>query len=247
MRMYLTGTWKLIRAIKWKNKRKKERGDPKVKMLEDIKHDWDEIAHHLKEWNGKQKILRDEWKVCPENGYSIEDNWIAPASDASGNWGWGAVCEYGFAYGEWEKDEKELKIHIKEGLGLFALIAIFGEELCKERYKLTLRCDNQSVTSALAKGRAKDRDLAIVMRLIVGAMIRAGTMLKFWKTGARREVTVEYIRSKENKLADALSRGATNEFTAITNKISSFQAIRKQLCREDEMRWESVVGKITGN
>jgi hypothetical protein len=121
------------------------------------------------------------------------------------------------------------------------------ERVDKERYKLTLRCDNQSVTSALAKGRAKDRDLAIVMRLIVGAMIRAGTMLKFWKTGARREVTVEYIRSKENKLADALSRGATNEFTAITNKIPSFQAIRKQLCREDEMRWESVVGKITGN
>ena len=108
LRMYLTNTWRMIRAIKYKNKRNRRQENPRVKMLEDIQHDWGEIMHHLKGWNGKQRILRDEWKVCPENGYSIEDNWIAPASDASGNWGWGAVCEYGFAYGEWEKNEKEL-------------------------------------------------------------------------------------------------------------------------------------------
>ena len=247
LRMYLTNTWRMIRAIKYKNKRNRRQENPRVKMLEDIQHDWGEIMHHLKGGNGKQRILRDEWKSFPEEGYSVEENWIAPASDASGSWGWGAVCEYGFAFGEWKEKEKDLKIHIKEGLGLFALIAMFGKELSGERAKLTIRCDNQSITSALAKGRAKDRDLAIVMRLVVEAMIRVGIMLRFWKTGAKSEVAVEYIRSRENKLADALSRGAMDEFTEITNKIDSFQAIQKRLCKEDVERWENAVGKIIGD
>ena len=153
----------------------------------------------------------------------------------------------GYAWGLWSKEEKDLKIHIKEGLGLYALICIFGAELCRRKIKLTLRCDNQSVTSALDKGRAKDKDLAIVMRMIVTAMITAGTLVKFWKTGAKREVRVKYIRSKQNKLADALSRGELSEFHDITNKIPSFTNTQKKMNEQDEARWQSAVRKITGN
>jgi hypothetical protein len=253
LRMYLTSSWRMIKTIKREKERKghnkkwKIDTNPNVRISDDTRHDWKEIAYQLKHWNGTQKILKTEWEECKEEGYSIEKDDISPASDASGSIGWGAVCMDGYAWGLWSKEEKDLKIHIKEGLGLYALICIFGAELCRRKIKLTLRCDNQSVTSALDKGRAKDKDLAIVMRMIVTAMITAGTLVKFWKTGAKREVRVKYIRSKQNKLADALSRGELSEFHDITNKIPSFTNTQKKMNEQDEARWQSAVRKITGN
>ena len=57
-----------------------------------------------------------------------------------------------------ERKEKRLAIHIKEGLALFALIKLFGKKLCRKQVKvrLTFRCDNASIVSALDKGRAKN-------------------------------------------------------------------------------------------
>ena len=69
---------------------------------------------------------------------------------------------------------------------------MFGEKLSRRKVNLTLRCDNMSVTSALKKGRAKDVDLAIIVRLIVKAMIKAGTILKFWRTESKSRARVEW-------------------------------------------------------
>ena len=250
LRMYLTSAWQIIKAIKYRFKRKNiadQARKVKVKLLEDVEHDWREILFHMEKWNGKQKILRTEWEVVPKEGFDIKNQSIAPASDASGSWGWGAVCQEGYAFGKWNEKEKRLMIHIKEGLGVFALIALFGKKLTRKKIKLTLRCDNKGITSALKKGRAKDLNMAIVVRLIVGAMMRAGIMLQVWKTGAKKVARVEYISSKENALADALSRDGWSDFENITNKISSFKKERYRLCEEDKKRWGSVVNEIIGN
>lgn len=256
IRMYLTKSWNIIRAIKNKNSRKRKRGESRsrtvdeklrIKMIEDVHHDWEEIIFHLSKWNGRQKLMREEWEDFPEEGFNIQKGTIAPASDASGGIGWGAVCQEGYAYGKWNEEEKRLKIHIKEGLGLFALISLFGKSLCRRKVNLTLRCDNQSITSALKKGRAKDQDLALVLRLIVSAMIEANTMLKFWRTGKGSRTRVEYITSKNNRLADALSRGDMDDFHEITNKFPTFKNMRYHLKQEDATSWQGVVKKITSN
>ena len=54
---------------------------------------------------------------------------IDPASDASGEFGCGAICNEGYVHGTWSEKERLLAIHIKEGLALFALIKLFGEKL----------------------------------------------------------------------------------------------------------------------
>eukprot|EP00944_MAST-04C_sp_MAST-4C-sp1_P010295 g10295.t1 len=205
IRMYLTTSWGIVKTMKRKfgNRRMK------IRMSKDMRHDWGEIIHQLKVWNGSQKILRGDWEEIPKEGFDQGKDYIAPASDASGTHGWGAICTKGYAYGVWDKEEKELPIHIKEGLALYALVALFGKDLSRKKVKvnLTMRCDNQSLVNALKRGRAKDKNLALVMRLIVEEMVKADTMLKFWRTGNKTEVRVEYITSKSNKLADDLSRG----------------------------------------
>ena len=102
---------------------------------------------------------------------------------------------------------------------------MFGEKLSRRKVNLTLRCDNMSVTSALKKGRAKDVDLAIIVRLIVKAMIKAGTILKFWRTESKSRARVEWISSKDNRLADALSRDDLTDFRSVTNKIPNFKQV----------------------
>jgi hypothetical protein len=250
LRAYLTSAWQIIKAIKYRFKRKgkaTQAREVKVKLLDDVEHDWKEMIFHMDRWNGKQKILKTEWEEIPEEGYSIKNQTIAPASDASGSWGWGAVCQEGYAFGKWSQREKGLLIHIKEGLGVFALVALFGKELSRKKIKLTLRCDNKGITSALKKGRAKEMDMAIIVRLIMEAMIRAGIMLQIWKTGKQKVARVEYISSKNNALADALSRDGWEDFEKITNNISSFKKTRRKLCGEDEKRWKNAVDKIIEN
>ena len=198
IKMFLTGSWRLIQAVKAKSKNKNQR----IKMIKDIEHDWKEIIYQLETWNGCQKIMRERWDEPNELGYDAMKGTIDPASDASGEFGWGAICNEGYAHGTWSEKERPLAIHIKEGLALFALIKLFGKKLCRKQVKvrLTLRCDNASIVSALDKGRAKNVNLAIIIRLIVRAMIEAGTILKFWKTGKEKVARVEYISSKGNIL-----------------------------------------------
>ena len=71
--------------------------------------------------------------------------------------------------------------------------------------------------------------------------------MKFWATGNDKETRVEYISSKNNQLADDLSRGRIEECLKIANKIKSFKQIRKAMTKEDKEIWDDVVKKITEN
>jgi len=124
---------------------------------------------------------------------------------------------------------------------------LFGEKLSRRKVNLTLRCDNMSVTSALKKGRAKDVDLAIIVRLIVKAMIKAGTILKFWRTESKSRARVEWISSKDNRLADALSRDDLTDCRSVTNKIPNFKQVWYKLKTTDEQSWRNAVERITTN
>ena len=57
IKMFLTGSWRLIQAVKAKSKNKNQ----KVKMIKDIEHDWKEIIYQMEAWNGSQKLMRGRY------------------------------------------------------------------------------------------------------------------------------------------------------------------------------------------
>ena len=238
IKMFLTSGWTLKK--KWNTG-----GRYRNHMTKRTKDDMAEIRGILKRWNGAQSILESRWTDGSKKGYNIDTNWIDPASDASGSIGWGAVCEHGYVMGTWTEEERTLPIHIKEGLALFALIATFAGKL--KGKKIRLRCDNKALVVALSKGRAKDEKLAIVMRLIVDELARNGIGLRCWKAkNAKATADTQFIGTKENTLADLISRGEVGKFSTITNKFSN--SINKQtLPPKAEEGWRNAVKEIRKN
>lgn len=242
LKPFMGSSWSLLRI--WKNCKRQHRAIP-GKIL----GDWGEIARILKFSNGKHSILEPTWKIAKAVGFITESNTVYPAADASGSVGWGAVCEYGFACGKWSEEEKDLRIHLKEGLALFALIAIFGEKLTRQKWKLILRSDNQALVSALNKGRAKDDNMRIIMRLIVDELIHQGVALRCWNERNKKAVDTQFIGTKENTLADCISRGDLKTYFKITNNFYNHKILqtRKQLPKRGLKAWKKAVEEIRRN
>ena len=100
---------------------------------------------------------------------------------------------------------------------------------------------------ALSKGRAKDEKLAIVMRLIVDELASKGIGLRCWKAkNVEATADTQFIGTKENTLADLISRGKVRKFSTITNKFS--KSINKQtLPPKAEEGWQNAVKEIKKN
>ena len=110
IKMFLTGSWRLIQSVKAKSKNKNQR----IKMIKDIEHDWKEIIYQLETWNGCQKLMRERWDEPNELGYdamkepSTRHRMRRENSD-------GEQYARGYAHGTWSEKERPLAIHIKEG------------------------------------------------------------------------------------------------------------------------------------
>ncbi len=242
LKTFLGSSWSLLKI--W-NKFQMQRR----KLPDKIKNDWNEIARIMRKFNGKQSILEPVWKIAKAEGYDIKSGTVYPAADASGSIGWGVACEHGFAYGVWSDDEKDLKIHLKEGLALFALISIFGADLTRQKWKLILRSDNQALVCALNKGRARDDNLKIIMRLIVDELIFQGVALKCWSERNKKAVDTQFIGTKENTLADCTSRGDVDTYFKITNNFHNSKTLqtRRYLPERGLRAWKKAVGEMRKN
>ena len=242
LKTFLGSSWSLLRI--WNQFERQRR-----KLPEKIKNDWSEIARIMSKFNGKQSILEPVWKIAKAEGYDIKSGTVYPAADASGSIGWGVACEHGFAYGVWSDDEKDLKIHLKEGLALFALISIFGADLTRQKWKLILRSDNQALVCALNKGRAKDDNLKIIMRLIVDELVFQGVALKCWSERNKKAVDTQFIGTKENTLADCTSRGDVDTYFKITNNFHNSKTLqtRRYLPERGLRAWKKAVGEMRKN
>lgn len=159
---------------------------------------------------GRRSIILKKWEAVSDLGFS--ENMIEPASDASGEIGWGAVCVFGYVYDKWTVRERNLHIHLKEGLALWMLIAVFGGELKGTEVHLRLRSDNQGLVRALKRGRSTNPALNIIVRMIMDILIEKGMVLRAWRTKGATMVDVDFIGTKFNLLADAISRGNTELF-----------------------------------
>ena len=219
----------------------------------EIKEDWNSIMRILKRWNGKMSFMIDKWpEKDNRRAFGIEPElYVEPTADASGSIGWGGACETGYVKGIWSNEEREMKIHVKEGLALWAVIVTFGQDLRGRRMKLkrvSLRSDNQALIAALKKGRSKHKDLNIVVEMIFDALIDNQLSLGAWRVKTSTQVKVTYIGTKENVLADALSRDDMNTFRnyADEHRLTVFPKLTTQRAlSERNMRiWKEKVSEI---
>ena len=243
----LSGSYALLRT--WK----KAGGQGARKVPNRIKKDWLEITRLLGRWNGTMSFIRSKWPDSPnKETFGVEPElYVEPSADASGSIGWGGVCEFGYVRGLWSKEEMDMKIHIKEGLALWAVIRAFGAELRGRRMKLkqfALRSDNKVLIDGINRGRSKQEDMNIVIRMIFDALMDFQLSLSTWRVAAKTQVKVLYIGTKENVMADALSRDDLQTFRnyANDNRLTAFPKLTKHhhLGKEDMKIWHEKVQEI---
>ena len=225
----------------------------KRKCGERIKGDWKEMIQYLKKWNGRMAILVEHVAGNEKDGViGIEPELcIDPSADASGSIGWGAVCEFGYAKGEWTDEEREIPIHIKEGLALWMLIRLFGEEMKGKHVTVkwvSLRSDNQPLIAALKRGRGGTDEFNVVIRLMFETLIEQGVSLSTWNVKALTQVGISFIGTKQNVMADALSRNDLSSFRNYIdrNRLTVFPKLRKRRIpgKEDMRIWNEKVAEI---
>ena len=119
-------------------------------------------------------------------------------SDASKNenLGFGVFYNGEWSYGMWEKGYIKDKDPSIEYLELFALcVGIFTWQHQLKNCRIVVHCDNQAVVSMVNKTTSSCKNCMVLLRLL----ILNGLIFN-------RRVLAIYIRSKNNILADSLSR-----------------------------------------
>jgi hypothetical protein len=216
------------------------------RISKNIRDDWELFIVYASKWSGTSAIFREKLVPAGKSGYGIDR--IDPAADASGTIGWGIASEFGYAKGRWSEEELKLPIHLKEGLALFMLVALTGNKLQKKDLRVLLRSDNQGLVKSLRRGRSKDLRLNIIVQLIVTELLRYDMVLRCWKTKGKRIADVEFIGTKENVLADALSRFDMKTYTNITNKLP-FKRTQQEIRIPEEVtaNWTRAVKRMIEN
>ena len=137
----------------------------------------------LADWNGRQ-MLACISKVNP---------FATLLSDASGNWGCGAVCGEQWFQIRWPKSWTSVHITVKELLPIAVASAVWGRQW--QGKTIRVRCDNAAVVAILRSGWSKNILAMHLMRCLFFFMARFHFFLM-----------PEHIPGKLNVAADSLSR-----------------------------------------
>ena len=123
-------------------------------------------------------------------------------TDSSGKIGYGGVFGTSWCYGFWDPEFLERCNPSIEYLELFALEACmltWGNQITDT--KIVIFCDNKSVWGMVNQTTSGCKNCMVLMRLLV----LNGILFN-------RRVSVKYVKSAENVLADVLSRGDLAKF-----------------------------------
>jgi len=142
-----------------------------------------------KDYNGVHLTAEIGWQLAEDIGLF---------TDASLT-GWGAVHDGEWMGGEWPKSARNLDINELELLTLVIAAKQFGPKWARKRIVTTI--DNQAAMYAVNKGSVKNPVMMVLMR-----------ELFLVATKSHFEMKSQYLNTKLNVMADAISRGDLERF-----------------------------------
>ena len=167
-----------------------------VTLSKDCKEDLRVWHIFLKHWNGVSLFLDIS---CTKSAD------LTLFTDASGSQGFGAYYHVQWFQGHWPSDievhipDHELSMAYKELVPIVAAAEIWGSQWPRKR--IQFMCDNQATCAILNKGRSRSH---VIMQLMRHLTLKAAR--------SNFAFTAEYIASKDNALADSLSRFQMTRF-----------------------------------
>ena len=129
-------------------------------------------------------------------------------SDASRNFslGFGAYCGTEWTYGQWDSFYESVKPSI-EYLELFAVtVGILNWLKLFQNTKIVLFCDNEAVVCMINNSTSSCKNCMILIRMIILESLVRNT-----------RVYARYVSSKDNGLADSLSRLQLDHFYCLAD------------------------------
>ena len=130
------------------------------------------------------------------------------ASDAAG-WGFGAHCGDMFIQGKWSDEERDrYDINIRELWTVAMAVDAFRDEFRGKRVRFLI--DNQATIEWIRGWKAAPPAAGIVLRFLHRVMVDGDI-----------ELNVDYINTKANVRADALSRDEFATFASVAGALTS--------------------------
>ncbi len=156
----------------------------RVKLTKGAKEDLRMWQYFLTHYNGVTMFLPNS---------SIEDSTLHLFTDASGSLGFGLILKPQFAYSTWPESWKKHNIVLLELYPILLAFKMFRKKL--QNMRVILHTDNQALVHIINNQTSKDPNIMVLVRDLVLTLLQNNT-----------EVTAVYISTKNNYLADALSR-----------------------------------------
>ena len=177
-------------------------------------------ARELDHWVHLNAIARSDlawWYTFLQawNGVSLLPS-QAPSifitSDASGNWGCGALHGNAWFQLEWPQSWAEVSIAPKELVPIIVAVGLWGVQWSGST--ICCLCDNAAVVATINKGSARDPSLVRLLRI-----------LAWFSAMLNLSMRAQHLPGTQNISADALSRGNLPLFFAHNPQASPIPAI----------------------
>lgn len=144
------------------------------------------IAH----FNGRALLLHEPW---------VHNSYIQLYTDASGAIGYGAILGSRWLAGKWPTEWSTFNIMLLELYPIVAAVDTWGYLLANK--KVLFHTDNLALVHAINKTTSTDKSVMSLIRVFVLSCMKHNLMFK-----------ATHIPSKQNILADHLSRNRLQEF-----------------------------------
>ena len=170
-----------------------------VRVTQGMREDMRAWLHFLNEWDGAAYIIDPRWTPASE---------LTLQTDASGSYSCaafnGSTNEYFVVpWPGWIQGREDISITWKEFVPVLLSCIVWASSFyCK---RIRFLCDNQAVIHIWNSGSCKNKPIMNIVRRLFAVCAKANFTIGF-----------SYIRSADNSIADALSRGQTARFNFLT-------------------------------
>jgi hypothetical protein len=179
--------------------KKVTRPSHRITLNKDSRKDLQAWQIFVEHFNGKSILLQHRW---------IADKALHLYTDASGNFGFGAIFNTKWFFGSWPQALKDHNITFKELLPIVLALEVWGNELANRC--IILHSDNHAVVHIINSQTSKDTHIMILVRRLVLACMQNNILIKS-----------VHIPGKSNTLPDLLSRLQIDKFRAVATHMDS--------------------------